>query len=82
MDAAVNIAQIILAVLGALGAIVAIVAWFYRRGGHERLLTEAIRENTNSNREVSAELKDFKAETLTTLRDYGWRLKILEDKVK
>lgn len=78
MTSLTDIAQIILAVFAIIGAVVAVAAWFYKRGGHERALANALEDNTKSNREVSAELRDFKGETLAALRDHDWRLKILE----
>jgi hypothetical protein len=75
-----DIPTIILAGIALAGLVAAVLAFFYRRGGQEQILTAAIRENTVSNMEVTKELRDFKSETIITLRDYGWRLKILEDK--
>lgn len=69
------------------GGISGLIAWFYRRGKHENSLEKALEantkanaENTESNHQLSRELRDFKAETLATLRDHDWRIKILEDR--
>lgn len=69
-----------------IGGIVAFTRWWYHRGEKDTAIVEALKantaasaENTKSNQELSSELKDFKAETVATLRDHSWRLKILED---
>lgn len=82
MTTLLDISQVLLAILAALGGIVAIIAWFYKRGGQERAFTDALDENTKSNRELSGELRDFKGETLKTLRDLDWRVKIVEGKLQ
>jgi hypothetical protein len=73
-----NASAIAIAVMGLLAMISGIVIWFYKRGGQERSFADALNENTKSNREVAAELRDFKGETLNQLRDHDWRLKIIE----
>lgn len=64
-----------------IGLVVGAVAWFYHRGDREGAIVRALQDNTLAAQEVTKELKDFKAETLKTLVDHGWEIKILKDKM-
>lgn len=64
-----------------IGGIIAAIAWFYHRGDREGAIVRALQDNTAAAQEVTKELKDFKAETLKTLLDHGWEIKILKDEV-
>lgn len=75
-----NAAEVIMAAAVIIGGGWALIRMIYKRGGNESAIVKALQDNTKSNQEVATELKDFKAETLATLRDHSWRLKILEDK--
>lgn len=78
MNNLADLAQVIVAVLAFLGLVVAVVAWFYRRGGQERTMTDALVENTNATKEVTAELRDFKTVTISMLHDLDTRVTVLE----
>lgn len=57
-----DVATLILAVVAMLGLVAAVVRWFYARGGEERELTVAVRENTAVTKQLSVglvELKEF-----------------------
>lgn len=75
-------ATIVVALVAMLGVMTAVSAWFYRRGGQERSMVDALNENTKSNKEVATELKEFKGETLAALRDHDWQLKIHDQQLK
>jgi hypothetical protein len=71
-------APIVMAVLMLVGVIVAAGAWFYRRGGQERELAVAIRENTTATSTLSQDLRHFRDYTVETLHHYDIRLTRLE----
>lgn len=81
MHSAVDISQIILALGAVIGGIVTLVAWFYRRGGHERAYTDALDRNTNANNEVAVELRDFKAVVLEMFHALDKRVTRTEDRL-
>lgn len=71
-------AEVVMAIVALLAMIAAIVTWFYRRGGHEAALTRSLEDNTEANREVASELRDFKAATINMLHDLDTRVTVLE----
>lgn len=73
-----DIATVILAVLAFAGIVVAAASWFYRRGGQERELAVAIRENTTATSTLSQDLRDFRDYTVETLHRHDIRLTRLE----
>src|SRR5262245_5818304 len=78
MSNVTEIFSIASAVVVILAAIAALIAWFYHRGGTETSLKEAVQENTEATREVTAELKDFKNTTVEKLHDLDKRVTKLE----
>ena len=64
-----------------IGAGVAAMRLFYHRGEKDSEIVKALQDNTKSNQEVAGELRDFKAETLKTLMDHSWEIKILKSEV-
>lgn len=78
MNSFTDIATIALAVVAILATIAGVVAWFYRRGKEEQSFTESLRENTEANKEVAAELRDFRAETVKMLHALDTRVTVLE----
>jgi hypothetical protein len=73
-----NAAPIVMAALMLVGIIVAGAAWFFRRGGEERELAVAIRENTTATSTLSQDLRDFRDYTVETLHRIDIRLTRLE----
>jgi hypothetical protein len=59
-----------------LGALLATLGWFYKRGGDERELTVAMRENTKVTGELSGKLDRMGG----VLNDHEVRLSVLESK--
>jgi len=77
MDAG-TIATVILALLGFLSLLTAIGAFIYRRGSSEEHWTQALRDNTTSNKELTVELRDFKTQTIDQLHGLDKRVTVLE----
>jgi hypothetical protein len=80
-----SISTVILAAIAMLGVAVGGMKWLYSRGAQERAVTDtqklfarALDENTSSTRELTAELRDFKDRTVTTLHEHEIRLTVLE----
>lgn len=73
-----ELATVILAVLALAGIVVAAASWFYRRGGQERELAVAIRENTTATSTLSQDLRSFRDSTISTLHQHDIRLTRLE----
>lgn len=73
-----NLAQVVMAVVVVLGVIVGVIAWFYRRGAQETAFTESLTENTAANKEVAAELRDFKTTAITMIHELDTRVSVLE----
>lgn len=73
-----DIATVILAVLALAGIVAAAASWFYRRGGQERELAVAIRENTTATSTLSQDLRSFRDYTVETLHHHDIRLTRLE----
>jgi membrane protein required for beta-lactamase induction len=80
MNNAVNIAQIVMALIGVVGAIAVVIAWFYHRGGQERAFTDALDRNTQANNDVAAKLEDFKTVVLDMFHQLDKRVTRLEDR--
>lgn len=55
----VTIATVALATFALIGIMVGGIAWFYRRGGQERELILAMRENSQTTRNLSSRLDEF-----------------------
>lgn len=80
-----TISTVVIMTLGLLGAMGAGMRWFYNRGGQERSLADmqksfakALDDNTAANRELTAELRDFKDRTVSTLHEHEVRIAVLE----
>ncbi len=73
-----DIASIVSCVVVFITAIVGAIAWFYHRGKTENSLKEAVQDNTQATREVTAELKDFKNTTVEKLHELDIRVSRME----
>jgi hypothetical protein len=80
-----TISTVVIATLALLGMIGAGMRWLYTRGGQERSLADtqqsfakALDDNTLANRELTAELRDFKDNTLAKLQNHEVRITVLE----
>lgn len=62
-------ATLVLAVVAVLGLVAAVVRWFYARGGEERELTVAVRENTAVTKQLSSGLNDLKEFTVGKIHE-------------
>lgn len=71
-------ATVLLAVLGFLSLLAAVGTFIYRRGSSEEHWTQALRDNTTSNQELTVELRDFKAQTVEQLHGLDKRVTVLE----
>lgn len=80
MNNAGEIATITLAVIATLTFIAGVIAWFYKRGGHERAFTDALNRNTEANNQVAQKLEDFRTTVLDMFHDLDKRVTRLEDK--
>lgn len=80
MHTAVDISSIILALTALIGGIVAVVAWFYKKGGHERAQVEALNRNTEATIDVATKLDDFKTVVLEMFHVLDKRVTRLEDR--
>lgn len=74
----VTIATIVLAVVAVLGVVGAVLREVYRRGGNEQHWTKALEDNTESNKELTIELRDFKTQTVEQLHGLDKRVTVLE----
>ena len=77
---AVDIAQIVLAVFAVIGAAAAVAAWFYKRGGQERALSDALDRNTRANNEVATKLEEFRSVVIEMFHGLDKRVTRLEDR--
>ena len=73
-----TISGVVIAVVALIGVVAGLVNWFYRRGGQEKSFADAIQDNTAANRELTAELRDFKERTVSTLHEHEVRITVLE----
>lgn len=73
-----TVATVVLALLGFLSLLAAVGTFIYRRGGSEEHWTQALKDNTTSNRELTVELRDFKAQTLDQIHGLDKRVTVLE----
>ncbi|WP_187366370.1 hypothetical protein [Trebonia kvetii] len=56
------------------------VAWFYKKGGHERAQVEALNRNTEATIDVATKLDDFKTVVLEMFHVLDKRVTRLEDR--
>lgn len=71
---AATISTVVIAVLALLAATGGTIAWFYKRGGDERTLTDAVHANTTA----TDKLTESMALIGNTLHDHEYRIKALE----
>lgn len=76
-----DVSGYILAAVAVVGVVAAIVRWFYGRGGEERELAIAVRENTTVTRELSDGLASLKELTTSQYHELARRQDAISHRV-
>ena len=71
-----TIATVVLAVLALLGTCAGMIAWFYKRGGDERSLTDAVHANTAATNKLTESVSSLQG----TLSEHESRIRVLEER--
>jgi hypothetical protein len=70
------IATVVLAVLAVLGSFAGMTAWFFKRGGDERTLTDAVHANTAATNKLTESVSSLRG----TLNEHESRIRVLEER--
>ena len=75
-----DIYVVVMVAAALIGGGYALLRMTYHRGGLESRMTKALEDNTVSNHELTAELRDFKEQTVEKLHGLDTRVTVLEHK--